>query len=122
MGQRGVGLETSGAEHLNRSVYRSLGGLGRMELGHRCLPGQRLGLSNVVGGCRRIHQQLGGLDVETDIGQLMRDSGSRRSGFRTRCVMACPVAMRSAASAIPSAKAPTLGRKRSSVCMATLNP
>ena len=59
MGQGGVGLETSRPEHLNRGIDRTLGGFGRMELGHRCLPGESLGVTVVVGGRGRISGQLG---------------------------------------------------------------
>ena len=75
----------------------------------------------VVGGGRVVDEQPRGLDARGDVGEPVRDRLEvlERAAERVRGAAACATAASSAACAIPTANAPTLGRKRSSVRIAT---
>ena len=107
---------------LNGRVDRLLRRLGGEELGHRRELGDRLEPA-VVGGGGLEDEQPRGLDPGGDVGEPVGDRLEPGSGApkASRCA-AWATARSSAARAMPTAKAPTLGRKRSRVAIATEKP
>ena len=121
--ERVAGHEGPGTEDLDGGVDDELRRLRGVELGHGRQPGDVGRSAIVVGPGSVVDEEAGGLRPGGHVGQGVRHGLEVADGPAEGPPLAgVGTAWSSAAWAIPTANAPTLGRNRSSVRIATRNP